>query len=297
MASIQRAPSHALRPWVRTLWVSEAGRGSASGPELREHVLPTGSVHVVFRIAGPALRIFDGPDDRVGRSLGMAVIGGARSAHYVRDVSEPVWSVGAELFPGAAPQLLGVPADELAERHTPLEDLWGRGAREASERLADADTAERRLALFESILAAHMPRVRGMHPAVAEALTGFAAGSDVRSLVVRSGYSHRRFAELFRGTVGLPPKLYARIVRFRAALGRIAAPGPPQGRAERSWADLALAAGYSDQPHFNREFREFAGVTPGRYRALAPSSRFHVPVRDQVNFVQSPDAGFEQNCS
>ena len=61
--TVQRAPSPALRPFVRILWVSEGDRGSASGAEQREHVLPTGEVHIVFRLAGPALRLFDGPDD------------------------------------------------------------------------------------------------------------------------------------------------------------------------------------------------------------------------------------------
>ena len=29
-----------------------------------------------------------------------------------------------------------------------------------------------------------------------------------------------------------------------------------------SWTELALAGGYSDQPHFNREFHAFTGITP-----------------------------------
>ena len=273
MASIQRAPGPALRPFVRTLWVSEGDRGSATGAVQREHVLPTGGVHIVFRLAGPGLRIFDGPDDRVGRCMGTRIVGGARSAYYVRDVSEPAWSVGAELLPGAASLLLGAPADEFAERHTPLEDLWGRDALEAQERLAEAGTAERRLALAESIFAARLPRMRGIHPAIADALARFEAGTDVRALVDRSGFSHRRFLTLFRAAVGLAPKRYARIVRFRAALTRVAMGGAPR------WADLALAAGYSDQSHFNREFRDFAGVTPGHYRDLAPVEAHHVPVR------------------
>jgi AraC-like DNA-binding protein len=273
MASIQRAPCPALRPFVRRLWVSEADRGSARDAEQREHVLPTGGVHIVFRLSGPGLRIFEGPDDRVGRRFGTAIVGGARSAYYVRDVSEPAWSVGAELLPGAAPLLLGAPADAFAERHTPLEDLWGRDAAEAQQRLADAVTSDRRLALAESIFASRLPRVRGIHPAIAEALARFDTGADVRSLVDRSGFSHRRFLTLFRAAVGLSPKRYARIVRFRGALARVATRSAP------SWADLALAAGYSDQSHFNREFREFAGVTPGHYRDLAPVERHHVPVR------------------
>jgi AraC family transcriptional regulator len=33
-------------------------------------------------------------------------------------------------------------------------------------------------------------------------------------------------------------------------------------------AEVAAQAGFADQSHFTRAFREYAGVTPGRYRAL-----------------------------
>ena len=270
--TIQRAPGPALRPLVRILWVSRSDRGPAGGETRREHVLPTGEVHIVFRLAGPALRLFDGPDDRVGRTLARAVVGGARAGYYVRDVSEPVWSVGAQLLPGAAPLLFGAAASELAERHTPLEDLWGAGVSEIEERLTLSGSDDERLARFEAILAERLPRVRGIHPAVAEALAGLGAREGVGSLVERSGYSHRRFVALFREAVGLSPKRYSRVLRFRGMLERAAAPAPPP------LAELALEAGYSDQAHFNREFRELAGVTPGEYRALAPAASHHVPI-------------------
>ncbi|MFW6084495.1 MAG: helix-turn-helix domain-containing protein [Gemmatimonadota bacterium] len=37
------------------------------------------------------------------------------------------------------------------------------------------------------------------------------------------------------------------------------------GRDEPSLAEVALSAGYYDQPHMNREFRRMAGLTPGEY--------------------------------
>jgi AraC-like DNA-binding protein len=77
---------------------------------------------------------------------------------------------------------------------------------------------------------------------------------------------------VFRGAVGLPPKIYGRVVRFQRAVERIVAePGA-------SLTDVAFAAGYSDQPHFTRDFREFAGVSPGDYRGLSPRSGNHVPL-------------------
>lgn len=262
-----RLPGPALRPFVRRLWFSEDGTATA----VREHVLPTGAMHLVFRLSDHPLRLFDGAADRVGRLVGLAVVGGARSSFYVRDVSQPMRSVGAELLPGAAQVLFGMPADELAERHTALDDLWGgSAARDTRARILDAGDAVRSLDAFESLLRARLPVVRGLHPAVAHALGRFAAGADVGDVVADTGYSHRRFIGLFRAAVGLGPKRYCRVIRFQQVLDR--------GAEHASWVDLALAAGYSDQPHLNRDFRELAGVSPSHFRRASPGWSRHVPV-------------------
>ncbi|MCA1605812.1 MAG: helix-turn-helix domain-containing protein, partial [Acidobacteria bacterium] len=77
---------------------------------------------------------------------------------------------------------------------------------------------------------------------------------------------------LFSRTVGLTPKLYCGVLRFQRVVELTAA------KQSASRVDVALAAGYSDQPHFNRQFREFAGVTPSEYDELSPLSPNHVPI-------------------
>jgi AraC-like DNA-binding protein len=226
----------------------------------------------VFRLSEPPIRLYDDVTDGTGTGMGHAVVGGARATFYVRDVPRRCRTVGALLLPGVATLLFGAPADELAGRHTPLVDLWGRAAVEARERLLEAAHPERQLDLFEALLAARLPEVRGLHPAVAHALARLPATGDVGAVVDETGYSHRRFIALFRGAVGLPPKLYCRVLRFNSAL-HLLATLPPLPLAE-----VALAAGYSDQPHLNREFRELAGISPSEYRAAAPASLLHVPL-------------------
>jgi AraC-like DNA-binding protein len=175
------------------------------------------------------------------------------------------------LHPGTAGLLFGGSAAELAGAHTPLEDVWGPRAAAARERLLEARSAERRLDLFEMLLLERLPRVRGLHPAVAEAL-GKLGACPVHGVVAESGYSHRRFITLFADAVGLTPKRYARVLRFKQVLARMAAaPNEPL-------AQLALAAGYSDQAHFNRDFREMAGISPTRYLSAAPEQPHHVPI-------------------
>ena len=271
-----RVPGPILRPFVSVLWASAEPAECAlpaAARCARELVLPTGAMHLALRLGDTPLGLFDAIDADRPRSVSTAVVGGARAGSYLRDVSQPVQTVGAQLEPGMASVLLGVPADELAGRHTPLDALWGeRDVERMRDQLAEAPSLDARMALFERLLVARLPRIRGLHPAIAEGLFRLAQQADVAAAVAASGYSHRRFTTLFRSAVGLPPKLFCRVRRFEQALVQVGrAPAP-------SWSALALAAGYSDQAHFNRDFREFTGLTPGRYRALAPTFAHHVPV-------------------
>ncbi|MGH9159430.1 MAG: helix-turn-helix domain-containing protein [Vicinamibacteraceae bacterium] len=140
------------------------------------------------------------------------------------------------------------------------------------DRLGVARSLEDRLDAFEELLAQRLPPVRGVHPAVARALQQLAGATNVHDVVRQSGYSHRRFIELFAHAVGLTPKAYSRVRRFQRALRRARGPGPA------SWVELAAAEGYSDQSHFNREFRECVGLTPTQYRTVSPKFAHHVPL-------------------
>ena len=55
----------------------------------------------------------------------------------------------------------------------------------------------------------------------------------------------------------LPPKLFARLIRFSKAY-RLR-----ESFSNLSWTSIAYECGYFDQMHFIRDFKEFAGVAPG----------------------------------
>ena len=80
-------------------------------------------------------------------------------------------------------------------------------------------------------------------------------------MAAESGLSRRRFIEVFAEEVGFTPKLYLRLQRFKRVLSHV------YGATRVDWSEVAYLHGYADQPHFNREFREFSGLTPSQYLA------------------------------
>lgn len=263
-----------LHPWIERIWVQ--ARTSEPAPSLREHSLPNGSMHLVVRLDGPPLRLYADAQDRIGRRHAAATVAGIRAAYCIKDTSTPAASVGAVLRPGAALALFGVSAAELAGQHIALGDLCGNAAELLYERLAASDDPHRRREVFERFLHSRLRPVRGLDPQIAHAADRLerASGADqaIAAIAEAGGRSHRHFIAGFRDAVGLTPKRYARVQRFRRLLAALSATPRP------AWAQLALDHGYFDQSHLIGEFREFAGVSPREYLAAPIASPHHLPI-------------------
>jgi AraC-like DNA-binding protein len=167
--------------------------------------------------------------------------------------------VEVRLTPLGAHALFGVPMHELANRVIELDDLLGSG--ELAERMWDAGTWERRFAVLDSALA-----VARREPSTEVAwawgrLRTSAGRVEIGALARELGWSHRRLIARFREQIGLPPKTIGRVLRFDRVSRLLRETPAPR------LAEVAFECGYYDQAHLNRDFREFAGTTPGEYLA------------------------------
>lgn len=264
----------ALRPYVEGFWA----RAAQPAPAARERVLPSGRMHLAVRLDGDGLRLYADAADTRGRFVANAVVAGTRDRPYFKDTSQPSRSVGALLRPGAAPALFGCRADALSNRHVALDALCGDAATQLQQDLSTETDERRQIAALQAFLLGQLRPVCALHTPIAQALAAL-RGGDVGKLVEASGCSHRHFIAQFRANTGFAPKRYARLLRLQQVLAA--------GNPSASWSDTALAAGYSDQAHFNREFREFTGLTPQAWRAAAGASAHHVACATlPVNSVQ-----------
>lgn len=85
---------------------------------------------------------------------------------------------------------------------------------------------------------------------------------EVKDLEKNTGYSSRWLNVKFRQRLGVSPRLYASIFRFKTLLNYVAE-APGKTTREKIYLDY-----YYDQSHFIREFKRYSGVTPTEFVAL-----------------------------
>lgn len=84
--------------------------------------------------------------------------------------------------------------------------------------------------------------------------------SSVAQIVAWSGQSPRQIQRWFAREIGMPPRRYIRLLRFRAAMIGL-------DNSNASMAHRAADGGYADQAHMARDFRLLAGTAPSKARA------------------------------
>jgi AraC-like DNA-binding protein len=252
---IREYPVHPdLAPFVKSLWSLESDGPIRNAP--RERILPDSCVELVFHFADPFRSHFaNGRSEVQPRSF---VVGQMKRFLEIEPAGRAGF-VAVRFLARGAYLFFHLPLSEVAAGVVDLEDLWRDRAREWTERIALAPDMAARVRLIEGVLLGLLARNGGTDPAVDRALELLeASGGQIRvaGLAAEIGVSGRHLTRQFQRAVGLSPKEFGRISRFLRALKLL------DGR-RGSLADIALACGFFDQAHFNHEFRELAGMSPG----------------------------------
>ena len=250
--------SRPLSDFVEMLWLAE----DYVQPHSSERLLPTGRMTLILSL------------DEHGHVGDL--VAGAQSRYMILDTSRPLSLLGVVFKPGGGFPFFGLPAGELQDSSVPLDAIWGSEACFLREQLLAAPSSSAQFQIVESHLRSRLRHAPTREPAVQYAINTFrdpTKSPSVATVVERIGLSPRRFIAAFRGEVGLTPKVFCRIARFRRVIAAV------QVAENADWATVALDCGYYDQAHFIHDFREFAGVSPTTYLRERTSTN-HVRVSD-----------------
>lgn len=230
MPYAELAPSEALRPWVECFWTR-----TDSAPTGPHRVLPDGCADLVFDLTS-----------------GESIVVGTMTRPLLLPPGASQSFVGVRFHPGRAAAFLRLPLAEITDARVPLGDLWKGWS-------GDVERPDFIAALEAELLRRLDPeRDRRVDQAVRR-IVEHAGNIRIDPLAREIGISRQHLARQFLHHVGLSPKTFARVMRFRKLTESLDA-------REIDWSDVAIEHGFYDQSHLIAEFRELAGTTPDAFQ-------------------------------
>jgi AraC-like DNA-binding protein len=255
-------PTAALRPFVSHFAIREASLGIAQ----IYHPLPArNDCFLEFYLKDP-FRVVNVASGAIHQAPRMVLVGPhtKRREDLIHTGTLKVFHIG--FTPVGFSSLFQIPARSVANLAESAECVLGRSIHQLEEQLASTSVdrwpciAEQ--FLLRRLISSRPPAGLNLAARIARSLLKHRGSLPVLELAHFHGRSVRQIERVFEDHVGLSPKLFSRIARLQTAL--------QMSRREPvlDWSALALAAGYFDQSHMVRDFRDLTGTTPADFKRL-----------------------------
>jgi AraC-like DNA-binding protein len=220
--------------------------------------VPARSPQILEFMFGTRYRVRVLGRDGIGEVRGVALVGArtGRSAELILSGSVDAFTIVFQ--PGALAALFGIPALALTNQDFDGSDVLGAPVRQLYERLSEVRAFGDRIRIANEALRAISTSSAWRTPSVQVATCIKQRYGAVRigDLAAQAGLGIRQLERRFRQEIGMSPKLYARIIRFEAALELRA-----RSRSTH-WTDIAHQLGYHDQMHMVHDFTRLSGDSP-----------------------------------
>jgi len=257
-------PASPLCDFVDDFWLYDGYRPR----HLKERILPSGTVEMVINLRDDELRIYDRVRPGDCERFSGSIVSGTYDRFFVIDTAEEASLLGVHFRPGGAWPFFSLPVSELLDTHIELDTLWGRAGSELRERLRNALCPIDKFRVLEAALVARLsgPSLHGDAVRFAVGVLGRPGVTTVHAVTQHVGLSHRRFIEVFKTQVGLPPKLFHRVRRFQRIVAHV------RQAAEPEWSHLAVDCGFFDQSHLIGDSSNSRASAPPSLPGISESS-------------------------
>lgn len=247
-------PSAALAPFVKCFWSLE----SDDETHERERIFPDGSIELILHY-----RDFFQKYDEAGNAViqPRSFFHGQLKRYFELQPMGKVGVFSARFHPAGLRPFVPFSIDEITDLTAPTALAWGEKAAQLEIDLLQAESTEERIAVMEQFL------LRQLNQEQVDSIVENCVGSiieqsgitSVDELKQQQAVGKRALERRFQQSVGLSPKLFARIVRFNYALQLI------EKRDFSNFTTVAYEGGFYDQAHFIKDFYDFTGLNPKQY--------------------------------
>ena len=169
----------------------------------------------------------------------------------------------ARFSPGTFSAICDVPASEIPVDGIDISLLFSAGQLEQLRMAAvNQQPTQALLRLFEQWREDSRTKSdRSLAEQVVQLIRRSGGSMRMHQLEQETLYSARRLQDVVTRQVGISPKQLCRQTRFQNALKLLQS----NGESSLNCAQAAQQLGYSDQAHFNREFKTFCGMCPSKF--------------------------------
>ncbi len=256
MPYVEFPPAPEVAHLVKCVWNYAAGASETEGRP--ERIVPDGNPELVVHYGHPFSEYT--PDERKQQQP-RAFMMGQMTRPLALDPSQGVPGIiGVRFHPAGERAMIGAAMDEFTDQRLNVEDIAPGRAASLVDEIASARNAAARAAVLQRFVAQFAnAHARYQDPAVTHWTTQIQRTNGQRAiarLAQDAGLSLRQLERRFRMQVGVAPRQYANVIRFRTVFDLL------NGDTKPDWIGLALGAGYFDQSHMIRDFQRFLGCSP-----------------------------------
>lgn len=251
-----RQPSYHLRDYVRDYVLAHFVMDTSQEVPLKPFpAKPQGGI--LFLIKG--FVVANTPSLSITEKREQALVVGQQEYRQTLQLSHEFLMIDVIFQPGALYKLLGIPMTELLNKHMDAELLFGQEIRDINDRLANAFCYETMFTIIEKFLLEKIVKVKdSLHPVdkMGQFILDNPHSFNLDSLANQACLSQRQFERRFVQQVGITPRFYQRMGRFRKAFEL------KLRHSKLAWQDVAWQTGYADYQHLVKDCKQFSGNTP-----------------------------------
>jgi AraC-like DNA-binding protein len=251
-------PPENLKPFVKYFWVLE--NNNTNHATVTFSPLADGCPGIMFQ--SPEKGTFFYPEEN--KQLPGIFLYGQTIQPAKMILSGKISTVGIIFHPHALKPVFGIDAHELTGTCVDLGLVQHKKERPLQEKLLMAATVEEQVKLISASLTSSIQHTNDEQDAVIKfAVTQILQGKGDISftrLQQQLQLTERTLERRFKRSIGISAKFFSRICRFQESLSQL------RESNYQKLSDIAYENGYSDQSHFIRTFKEFAGVSPFDYK-------------------------------
>ncbi|QYJ67431.1 AraC family transcriptional regulator [Flavobacterium litorale] len=250
-------PCKELAKQIKLYWTLESKDTDALHE--RERVFPDGCIELIFNY-GDRFRKYD--TENTFHIQPSSFIHGQLKTYFELQATGKVGIFSVRFHPAGLQPFISFNVDSFTNTTLTVNEVWGQDGETLATKVLNCCTHEERIKTLENFLINKKQLLKintsPVEYCVNKIIDTIGAVST-ESLSVELNISKRQLERRFIATVGISPKLLARIVRFQHILQLI------ESETFKSFTTVAYEGGFYDQAHFIKDFKDFTGLNPKQY--------------------------------